>query len=67
MISVLSHYKNNDFSVLELMGKSVDIKPTTKYLGLKIANGSSFIEMDTGSIYFYDAETASWLNFGGDG
>ncbi len=34
---------------------STDTKPTT---GIK--NGSTCLEMDTGSMYMYDAENAEW-------
>ena len=30
--------------------------------GGEIINGSSFIEMDTQEIYFYDEENSSWVN-----
>lgn len=36
-------------------GLSTDQKPTEG-----IANGSVFIEMDTGKIYFYDLENTTW-------
>ena len=40
-------------------GKALDNKPSG------CANGSAFIEMDTGKVYFYDAEGQSWIEFGG--
>lgn len=46
---------NND-AVWELRGLSTDLKPTTD----KIPNGSSFREMDTGSVYMYDGEFRKW-------
>lgn len=45
-----------------LDGKSTDTKPTKEYNGHKIANGSSFFELDTQNILFYDETTESWLN-----
>ena len=30
----------------------------------KANNGAVFIEMDTGKIYFFDAENAEWLEWG---
>lgn len=48
--------KNN--VILEIRGLSTDTKPTEN-----ITNGSSFIEMDTGKIYFYDAISKQWLEF----
>lgn len=41
---------------LELSGLSTDTKPT----GEKIPNGSSFLEMDTGTVYFWDKENSQW-------
>ena len=37
-------------------GTSSDTKPS----GADAANGSCFLEMDTGNVYFYDAEGAEW-------
>jgi len=48
--------KNN--AILEIRGLSTDTKPIEN-----ITNGSSFIEMDTGKIYFYNAESQQWLEF----
>jgi len=41
----------------ELRGLSTDTKPTD------VDNGCIFIEMDTGKIYFYDAENKQWKEF----
>lgn len=38
---------------------STDSKPTEG-----IANGSRLIEMDTGTIYYYDKDGEQWLAFG---
>ena len=46
---------------LSFKGLSTDTKPTVKYESLKILNGSSFFEMDTQDVYFYDGGTDSWL------
>lgn len=35
-----------------------DSKPTTD-----VANGSCLIEMDTGKVYFFNAEDAQWEEF----
>lgn len=40
----------------DLRGLSTDEKPTSKYVG----NGSTFIEMDTGKVFMYDAEHKIW-------
>lgn len=39
-------------------GLAADTKPSGVY------NGSAFIEMDTGKVYFYDAENDLWIAFG---
>lgn len=46
---------------LPLKGKSTDTKPKVTFEGLKITNGSSFFEMDTQDVYFYDEEIEDWL------
>ena len=40
-------------------GLSTDSKPTDG-----VSNGSCFLEMNTGKIYFYDADGAQWLEWG---
>lgn len=47
---------------LSFKGLSTDEKPTGKYDDIEITNGSSFFEMDTQSVYFYDYATQSWLD-----
>ena len=44
-----------DFSTF--FGLHDDEKPT----GDDITNGSVFVEIDTGKVYFYDAENEQWL------
>lgn len=51
----------------EFAAKSTDEKPTGEYNGLAICNGSCLTEMDTGAIYMYDADSADWIKFGGEG
>ncbi len=46
---------------LSFKGLSTDTKPTVTFEGLKITNGSSFFEMDTQDVYFYDGEADDWL------
>lgn len=47
---------------LSFKGLSTDTKPTQTFNGLDIKNGSSFFEMDTQDVYFYDGGTDSWLS-----
>lgn len=57
--------KNNKFEqeetfiIVELRGLSTDTKPT-EINGKTINNGSTFVEIDTGKIYFYDLENEEW-------
>lgn len=46
---------------LSFKGLSTDTKPTVNYNSLKITNGSTFFQMDTQEVYFYDEATESWL------
>ena len=51
---------------------STQTDKTYQYYGLSTdtvrpedcANGSQFIEMDTGKVFFYDAENQQWIEFG---
>lgn len=40
----------------EWSGKSTDTKPTDN-----VATGSIFTEVDTGKVFFYDAEDEEWI------
>lgn len=52
-VSILSRTGIESGSTLfQFAGLSTDEKPT----GDSIQNGSSFIEMDTGKLFFYDAD-----------
>ena len=44
-----------------LYGLSTDSKPTGNFLGMQIDNGSTFFEMDTKSVKFYDTDSDSWI------
>lgn len=50
-----------DEEVFSFKGLSLDSKPTGEYMGKTIANGSSFFELDTQDIKFYDADSQSWV------
>ena len=45
--------------LVELRGLSTDEKPT-ELEGYTIDNGSTFVEIDTGKLYFYDLENQLW-------
>jgi len=60
---VVETTKEKNYMRVEAYGLSTDSKPTQAgnyYIG----NGSLFIEMDTGKIYFYDLANTRWLEFG---
>ena len=60
MITETSVSSTNRDNVYDFMGLSTDTKPViADYPNMK--NGSSFFEMDTKKIYFYDAENAQWV------
>ncbi len=48
-------------SPMELIGKSTDTKPTGNIDGRPIINGSTFIEMDTGEVYWFDEAAGEWI------
>lgn len=39
----------------EYTGRSIDAKP------INVENGASYIEIDTGRVYRYDAENKQWM------
>lgn len=53
-------YETGD-ALYSFKGLSTDTKPTGSYNNFNIANGSTFFEMDTQEVYFYDGDTDSWL------
>lgn len=46
--------------LVEFRGLEGDDKPTS-ISGATIENGSSFLEMDTGKVYYYDLENTTWV------
>lgn len=58
-IDNVNEKKEGKYISCELRGLSTDTKPTA--IGINnIANGSTFVEIDTGNIYFYDEENQEW-------
>ena len=51
--------KSGTYFTGELRGLSTDTKPNI-IDELRVGNGSSFLEMDTGKIFFYDLENNIW-------
>lgn len=63
-VTLSSYGPHTNENLMELYGKSTDVKPIGELEGMSIPNGSSYFEIDTIKLYFYDAETSSWI--GGD-
>ena len=61
MITVIDVKGTSNGGLFSLYGKSTDEKPTGKYLGMEIDNGSSFFEMDTQAVKFYDGASNTWI------
>lgn len=51
--------EEKDYIMAELRGLSTDEKPT-EVGGKTIDNGSAFIEIDTGKVFFYDLASKTW-------
>ena len=65
MISTIFYdYLHDNIVRFDICGLSSDPKPFPNFGKRMIANGSSFIEMDTGSLYFFDEDGQNWLEFG---
>lgn len=62
MVSITSFNGRSLTGVLEISGMSTDEKPIGSYEGYRIMNGSTFLEMDTSMVYFYDEETQTWIS-----
>ena len=60
MVTYSSPSVTSDKTKYSFEGLSTDTKPTaTDYSDL--ANGSTFLEMDTQTLYFYDEESDVWI------
>lgn len=61
MISYKAKNYGPDSYDFSFKGASTDTKPTVEHDGMKIANGSTFFEMDTQTCYFYDGDNNDWF------
>lgn len=52
---------DNTSNELSFKGLSTDTKPTETWKSQKITNGSTFFEMDTQEVFFYDEDQDDWL------
>lgn len=53
--------KTTNKAILPLVGLSTDTKPTGTFEQYTIANGSTFLEMDTPATSYYDESTDAWV------
>lgn len=51
---------SSELAKFSFAGKSTDTKPTGTWEGTTIKNGSSFMEVDTQNVLFYDQESENW-------
>ena len=45
---------------MEIRGLSTEEKPTDKVDDIPIINGAKYIEVDTGKVCYFDAESETW-------
>ena len=60
MISYDRRTVKNGKDEFEFRGMSTDTKPVGEYDGRAIANGSVFVEIDSGAVLMYDEGNESW-------
>ena len=61
MIEILSMKKiRTKLAYYEFAGLHTDEKQTAN-----VATGSTFLEVDTGDVYFFDGENSTWIKAGG--
>lgn len=61
MVTYTKTMVKDKLALFSFSGKSSDTKPTGEVSGIQIGNGSSFLEIDTQDIKFYDGDTDSWV------
>ena len=64
MVTLRKYGEKYNVTFCQFCGLSSDVKPVDKWQNLTIANGSEFIEMDTGITYKYDADNQEWKEDG---
>lgn len=63
MITMSDYGKSANTPIAIFFGLSTDTKPTGSFEDTPINNGSAFVEMDTGKLYFYDKTNTIWREF----
>lgn len=59
--AVVSKDKDEKIADFSFKGLSTDTKPTEVFDGMTVKNGSSFLEIDTKDLKFYDADGKAWV------
>ena len=69
MVTLTKYGAKYNRNILFLEGLSTDTKPTDKFDGLSIQNGSEYTEVDTGKKFLFDYDNATWyeVQTGGGG
>ena len=62
MVTAVRLSGNNELAMFSFYGKSTDTKPTGRWEGTVIENGSSYTAIDTQKVNFYDREAETWPN-----
>lgn len=60
MVSIYKINSNSYGTTYKIVGLSTDAKPQHDVNGYALTNGSQFVEMDTSTLYLYDAENKTW-------
>lgn len=61
MITINKIGEDYNDELLHFVGLSTDEKPLEKFKNVFITNGSTYKEMDTGALYYYDVESHNWV------
>lgn len=61
MITATREPRGDEIAPIEMVGLSTDVKPVEDFDGYPVINGSSFLEMDTGDLYWFDGASRTWL------
>lgn len=57
----LSKYGNQpNRNICEIVGLSTDEKPIKSIEGIPICNGSTYLEMDTSTVFIFSESDATW-------
>lgn len=60
VVTLNSYNGKSNANLCELVGKSTDSKPIGTIDGIKLVNGSTFLEMDTGNVFMYSEDDSTW-------